>query len=180
MPTPAHDLDLPPKLLDYIAQSRIALSLGDDRQEDCPLVAVSDAFCEMTGYSAGEVLGRNCRFLQPAGGAGPVRERMRGFITDPARTEERFLIPNERKDGTPFLNLVYMTKLSRGGRTELIVGSQFDMNRRRTTPDAYDAALRSDLRGLSSITSESDWAVLGTMSTLATSSSIIAQARLDG
>lgn len=180
MSTDADPPALPDTLAQFVAQSRIALSLADAQRPDCPLVAVSPAFCDLAQYAAAEVLGRNCRFLQPPGGAGPVRAGMRRFIDDPAAREERFVVPNQRKDGERFLNLVYMAKLARNGRTALILGSQFDMNRHRIAPDAYDAALRADLRTLGGLAREDNLVTLGTFASLATSHSIIAQARLDG
>ena len=36
----------------------------DPTKPDNPIVYVSDAFLEITGYTLPEVLGRNCRFLQ--------------------------------------------------------------------------------------------------------------------
>jgi len=43
---------------------RISMVLSDPRQDDNPIIYVNDAFERMTGYSASEVIGRNCRFLQ--------------------------------------------------------------------------------------------------------------------
>ena len=41
--------------------------LADARVRGFPLVYVNDAFQRITGYSAGEAVGRNCRFLQTEG-----------------------------------------------------------------------------------------------------------------
>ena len=46
------------------AQTRMAMSVTDPRQPDNPIVAINGAFTALTGYEAGEVVGRNCRFLQ--------------------------------------------------------------------------------------------------------------------
>lgn len=43
-----------------------AASIGDPEQHDCPIVWVNSQFCELTGYSYEDVVGRNCRFLQGA------------------------------------------------------------------------------------------------------------------
>merc|ERR1711937_1017982 len=42
----------------------VSLTLCDLEQPDTPIVYASPSFCELTGYSMNEVLGRNCRFLQ--------------------------------------------------------------------------------------------------------------------
>ena len=34
------------------------------REEDNPIVLANKAFLDLTGYTAEEIIGRNCRFLQ--------------------------------------------------------------------------------------------------------------------
>lgn len=41
----------------------ISVTVADPSQPDCPLVACSTGFTELTGYSVQEIVGRNCRFL---------------------------------------------------------------------------------------------------------------------
>ena len=45
-------------------QGSAAFSVACCSTQDVPLVYASDCFCQSTGYSVKEVLGRNCRFLQ--------------------------------------------------------------------------------------------------------------------
>jgi len=40
-----------------------SVTVADPTQPDCPLVACSAGFTELTGYSVQEIVGRNCRFL---------------------------------------------------------------------------------------------------------------------
>jgi len=40
-----------------------SLTLADPTKPDCPLVACSIGFTELTGYRVHEIVGRNCRFL---------------------------------------------------------------------------------------------------------------------
>lgn len=49
--------------LRLIDASPIAAMITDPAKDDNPIVAVNAAFCQLTGYSKDEVLGRNCRFL---------------------------------------------------------------------------------------------------------------------
>ena len=175
----AENAGIPKGLRDVFARSGVSLSIADYTAPDCPLIGVNEAFCRMSGYSAAEVLGRNCRFLQPPGNDMPVRERMRDFINDAEQADGRFLIPNIRKDGRPFLNLVYMAKLARDGRDEFILGSQFPIEIGNTaSPDVYDRALTEDLRQINILTTGDNWAVLGSFEALASSHSIIARANL--
>ena len=44
--------------------STAAMVLSDPHLPDCPMVAVNPAFTQVTGYTAEEAVGRNCRFLQ--------------------------------------------------------------------------------------------------------------------
>ncbi|MFD1342542.1 PAS domain-containing protein [Litorisediminicola beolgyonensis] len=175
------DPPIPAGLRDVLQNSRVSLSLADFTQHDCPLIAVNERFCDLSGYRQDEVLGRNCRFLQPSGGAGPVRERMRTFLHDASQTHGRFLIPNIRRNGKLFLNLVYMSKLYRQGAVAMVLGSQFSVtgNSQHDT-ELYDAALLEDLRILKDVLSESAMLLAGSYESLASSHSIVAQAKLDG
>ena len=172
--------DLPDGFESFLERSNISLTLADFTWPDCPLIAANGAFFDLTGYGADEVIGHNCRFLQPEGGAGPVRDRMRQFLEEPKAMDGKFLISNVTKDGEPFLNLVYMAKLQRGGVTKLVLGSQFRVARRIDDgADLYDRALREDLRQLNLLTSESNWVVLGSLDALASSHSIIARIKYE-
>ena len=118
----------PDGLIGLFERSNISLTIADFTQPDCPLVGANAAFLELSGYDANAVIGHNCRFLQPEGGAGPVRARMRRFLKQADELDGKFLIPNVTKQGEPFLNLVYMAKLQRDGETKLVLGSQFRCN----------------------------------------------------
>eukprot|EP00404_Azadinium_spinosum_P039580 CAMPEP_0180667090 /NCGR_PEP_ID=MMETSP1037_2-20121125/62178_1 /TAXON_ID=632150 /ORGANISM="Azadinium spinosum, Strain 3D9" /LENGTH=115 /DNA_ID=CAMNT_0022695673 /DNA_START=1 /DNA_END=344 /DNA_ORIENTATION=+ len=42
---------------------RFVLTVADPHLPDVPLIAVSDGFCELTGYARDDVLSKNCRFM---------------------------------------------------------------------------------------------------------------------
>lgn len=172
--------DLPDGIRALFERSEVSLSIADYTAPDCPLVGVNQKFLEICGYEADEVLGRNCRFLQPPGGAGPVRDRMRRYLHSDDVGDAKFVVPNQTRDGETFLNLVYMSKLTRSGKVALVLGSQFRFaSESREIAELYDQALKVDLRQLNLLTNESNWVVLGSFEALASSHSIIAQSRIE-
>ncbi|WP_157533225.1 PAS domain S-box protein, partial [Haloferax profundi] len=54
-------------------EAELGISIADAQQPNEPLVYLNKGFERLTGYSASEVLGQNCRFLQ-------------GEATDPSTT----------------------------------------------------------------------------------------------
>ena len=68
---PPHGLRVPPvdeELARILEGQELSLNfvVSCARTKDCPIVYASDGFYELTGYSAAETIGRNCRFLQGA------------------------------------------------------------------------------------------------------------------
>jgi len=49
--------------MDELYTLGFSVTVADPSQPDCPLVACSTGFTELTGYSVQEIVGRNCRFL---------------------------------------------------------------------------------------------------------------------
>ncbi|GAA0662538.1 PAS domain S-box-containing protein [Sphingomonas insulae] len=104
----------------------VAMVVSDPTLPDCPLIYVNQAFEQLTGFAAGEVLGRNCRFMQ-----GPLTDpadvaRLRSAI---ARREPIGLdLLNHRRDGTPFWNrLMVAPVFCEGGSLRYFVASQIDV-----------------------------------------------------
>lgn len=171
----ADDENCPDGLVRVFARSTVALSLASTARPDLPLVLVNEAFCKLTGYTPDQVLGCNCRFLQPDGGAGPVRERIREFLADTGADDARFVIPNVTRSGETFLNVVYMAKIRHERFTDYILGSQFALRTGGEHAESYELALREDLTSLSSVLSESSWMLLGSMDAIANTSALIAR-----
>ena len=173
------DKTLPGDLHKLFARSKVSLTLADLTAPDHPLIGVNQRFCKLTGYEPDACLGRNCRFLQPPEGGGPVRIRIRAFLGDPKTADAKFLIPNQRRDGSRFVNLIYMAKLTRAGKHVAILGSQFHVHATsRDTAALYDEALTQDLEDLSTIVDQNNMGLLGSFAALASSSSFLAQARM--
>jgi hypothetical protein len=120
-------------LAQSIRLSPIATVLSNPRLPDNPIVAANAAFCALTGYSEGEIVGRNCRFL-----AGPdtepwLTERIRQSLRDlrPSLTE----LLNYRKDGTAFRNAVLIAPLfGEDGEVAWFLGSQVEVESGSAAP----------------------------------------------
>jgi PAS domain S-box-containing protein len=126
-----------------VVATDIAFTITDPRQPDDPLVWVNPSFTRITGYSAEEAVGRNCRFLQ-------------GRATDPATVAtirkalgEQQLVSttllNYRKDGTAFWNQLSITPVFDGeGTLVSFVGVQTDVTERVRGEDERAAAFSAE------------------------------------
>ena len=76
--------------------------IADPHQPDMPVVYVNEAFTRITGYSARELLGRNCRILQGPETEPAAIDRIRQSLQ--ARELLDIEILNYRRDGQPFYN----------------------------------------------------------------------------
>ena len=76
--------------------------IADARVTDMPLIYINPAFERTTGYSAAEVLGKNCRFLQGDDHTQPGLEEIRAALCE--QRASKALIRNYRKSGELFWN----------------------------------------------------------------------------
>src|ERR671918_2187543 len=90
-----------------LTASTNSIVITDPNQPDAPLVYVNPAFEKTTGYTAEETLGRNCRFLQGEDRDQPAIEELRACIRE--GRECRVVLRNYRRDGTRFLNELYVS-----------------------------------------------------------------------
>jgi PAS domain S-box-containing protein len=105
--------------------------VSDPRQPDTPIVLANEAFLKLTGYSADEVIGHNCRFLQgPATAPEAVDEIRRGMAADDHFVTAELL--NYRKDGSTFWNQLEISPVhNEAGETIYYFASQRDVTSRR-------------------------------------------------
>lgn len=90
-----------------LEQTVNGVAISDPKLPGNPLVHVNGGFTRITGYTAQEVLGRNCSFLQGDEHDQPGVHRLREAI---ARGEDAtVVVRNYRRDGTPFWNRVEMS-----------------------------------------------------------------------
>lgn len=107
-------------------QSTVALTLSSPRYADYPLILVNKPFEKLTGYRASEVLGKNCRLLQGEYTELRARESLSNSMSEMKANE--VTITNYRKDGTPFINHLFVFPISTTNQDEVFfVGAQFDV-----------------------------------------------------
>jgi PAS domain S-box-containing protein len=110
-----------------IATSPIAAVISDPRRPDNPIVECNDAFVALTGYSAAEIIGQNCRFLTGPGTEAELSEQLRSAIRE--RRPVLVEILNYKKDGTPFRNAVLVAPIfGSDGSLEYFLGSQMEVD----------------------------------------------------
>ncbi len=89
----------------------------------------------ITGYSAAEAIGRNCRFLQAGDRDQPELEQVRAAIREAREFHVR--LRNYRKDGTPFWNELNISPVRNGqGHLTHFVGIQTDITDRQEASEA--------------------------------------------
>jgi PAS domain S-box-containing protein len=109
-----------------IGLSPIATVITNPRLPDNPVAAVNRAFERLTGYSAGEAVGRNCRFLGGPGTEAEATALLRKAIAEarPAMAE----VTNYRRDGSMFRNAVMIAPIfDEAGALAYFVGSQMEV-----------------------------------------------------
>lgn len=112
-----------------VAAAGSGIIIVDIQAADQPIVYVNPAFEQITGYSAAEALGRNCRFLQAGDRDQPARAAVRAAIAE--RRAVTVLLRNYRKDGTLFWNELSLAPVGDGGQSSHVVGILTDITSRR-------------------------------------------------
>ncbi|MCQ8277412.1 PAS domain-containing protein [Acetobacteraceae bacterium KSS8] len=126
--------------------SRMAMCLTDPNLPDEPIVFCNQAFEELTGYTAAEVVGRNCRFLQGAGtdraAVSSIGPRLR------AGQDVRIEVMNYRKDGSAFWNELSISEIrDDSGAIRYHFASQTDVTRRREAETVLRQSQRMEALG---------------------------------
>lgn len=116
-------------LVRAVESARNGVVMTDPRHIDNPIIYTNPAFTDITGYSADEILGHNCRFLQ-----GDDREQAGLYELRKAIKEERSLtttLRNYKKDGSRFYNELTISPVrNQEGELVAFVGIQNDITAR--------------------------------------------------
>jgi PAS domain S-box-containing protein len=130
-------ISLPDRLRPYrdrLDDFAFPVTIADTDQPDCPIIWANPAFFHLTGYPLAEVIGRNCRFLQPTPGCPHARAAVRAAIADGTSTD--VLLQNARRDGTLFINHLLIRPLA--PESGLVIGAQYDVSATVTINTAPD------------------------------------------
>jgi PAS domain S-box-containing protein len=126
-------------LASTVASVTSGVVICDATQHDQPIVFANAAFTRITGYTAAEAIGRNCRFLQGRDTDRDAVERMRRAVA--VGRAITVTLRNYRKDGRTFWNEVNISPLhDASGRLIHFVGILQDAtNRIRTEENLREA-----------------------------------------
>ncbi|MEB3827106.1 response regulator [Phormidium sp. CCY1219] len=128
-----------------IASSSNGIVITDFQQPDNPIIYVNSGFERITGYSASEIMGRNCRFLQ--GQKSPINRgalvQLRQAIH--AGTNCQVVLQNFRKNGRMFWNQLSISPVREAdGTVNHFVGVITDITERL----AFEEALKNSQSSL--------------------------------
>ena len=118
-----------------IAASSNGIVITDPSQPDNPITYVNPAFERISGYSAQEVLGRNCRLLQGTDREQPALADLRAALQEGRGCQA--VIRNYKKNGTLFWNQLSISPVrDEEGHLVSFVGVQNDVTERRRAEEA--------------------------------------------
>ncbi|MGV2103914.1 blue-light-activated histidine kinase [Rhizobium sp. 21-4511-3d] len=122
-------------------RTRMPIVVADAREPDYPMVLANDAFLDLTGYSADEVLGNNCRMLQGEHTSRTAVAGIRAIIAE--EREGTVEILNYRKDGSPFWNQLHLSPIREDdGTLAYYFASQIDVTELRKVQTLEEAEHR--------------------------------------
>lgn len=109
-----------------IQHTQMPMILTDPHQPDNPIIFANKAFVEFSGYTADELIGKNCRFLQGDDTSSETMKRIRDAISN--RQNITIDIVNYRKDGARFINELHVSPVfNSDGELIYFFGSQVNV-----------------------------------------------------
>nr|AML77322.1 putative LOV domain-containing protein [Ptilidium ciliare var. pulcherrimum] len=127
---------------DALASFQLAFLVCDATHHDYPILYASAGFTTMTGYSADEIVGKNCRFLQGADTDRSEIAKVREVLKNGSIFTGTLL--NYKKDGTPFWNLLTLSPIKDDdGKVIKYIGMQAEQPSGRTSKGQKSPAVRA-------------------------------------
>ncbi len=125
-----------------LERSGLPMIATNPRLPDNPIIFVNEAFCQVTGYPPEEALGRNCRFLQAPETDQNTVSLIRQAITSGRAVSVELL--NQRKDGSPFWNHLFITPVSsEAGDLLFFLSTQVDVTQTHNAEKTQAALVAS-------------------------------------
>ncbi|MDM9644844.1 PAS domain-containing protein [Rhizobium sp. S163] len=122
-------------------RTRMPMVVSDARQPDNPIVLANDAFLNLTGYYAEELLGRNCRMLQGEETSRTAVAEIRAIIAQ--EREGTVEVLNYKKNGAPFWNQLHLSPIrDDDGQLAYYFASQIDVTEYRKVQTLEEAEHR--------------------------------------
>ncbi|MFN6560692.1 MAG: PAS domain S-box protein [Nostoc sp. ChiSLP01] len=140
-----------------LAATSNGIIIADAKLAYNPVIYVNPAFEQITGYSATDVIGQNCRFLQGTDTEQPALDELRSSIK--AGTSCKVILRNYRKDGMLFWNELSISPIhDENGKLSHFIGIQTDISHRKlaearlrhqalTFETIHDGTIITDLTG---------------------------------
>ncbi|MEH2437013.1 MAG: PAS domain S-box protein [Nostoc sp.] len=140
-----------------LAATSNGIIIADARLAHHPVIYVNPAFEQITGYSANDLIGQNCRFLQRTDNQQPALNELRLSIQ--SGTSCKVVLRNYRKDGTLFWNELSISPIhDENGKLSHFIGIQTDISLRKlaeaslhrqalTFENMHDGVIITDLTG---------------------------------
>ena len=128
--------------------SSASFSIADASDPEARLIYVNKAFEELTGYSAAEALGKNCRFLSAEDPNAEIRENIRNTLSE--RSVGHFEVLNKRKSGEKFWNNLSIFPVE-AGENSYTVATQWDLTSRVNAEAERDMARQQLVSALTSV-----------------------------
>jgi len=108
-----------------ISSTSTGVVITDPHQIDNPILYVNPAFTQITGYTAAEVLGKNCRFLSGVDTDPDTIQLLREAIAQ--RQPITCTLLNYRRDGSCFWNEITVDPIFEAGQLLYFVAMQRDV-----------------------------------------------------
>ncbi len=118
-----------------VAEASNGIIMTEHHGKDNPIIYVNSAFEKITGYSAAEALGQDCRFLQGEDRDQPALEEIRKSIRE--GNSCRVSLRNYRKDGGLFWNELNISPVKNdNGKVTHHIGIMSDITEIKRASDA--------------------------------------------